>query len=240
MNLIDVSKVKKFQELFDSVGTKPNFDNWKLRVSLIQEELNELKQAFEANDMVEVADAYGDIMFLVLGGVYKHGIPYFDKIFDEICDSNLSKSDKTLDDAMLSKEKYSKDGIETHIQAKDDRFIIRRNEDNKILKSHKYTPVSLEKYFTIDDLDQELDQILDELKEYIENNDNQTITIAHRLLEGCKQIKRYSTYTDLTYINNVQLILNNRPEIEFFTKISERLQQNIIGRLAIKFQGFTR
>lgn len=240
MNLIDVTKVKKFQELFDSVGTKPNFDNWKLRVNLIQEELNELKQAFEANDMVEVADAYGDIMFLVLGGVYKHGIPYFDKIFDEICDSNLSKSDKTLDDAMLSKEKYFKDGIETHIQAKDDRFIIRRNEDNKILKSHKYTPVSLEKYFTIDDLDQELDQILDEIEKELEEDEYSKMLIKGRILWGIEQVRKHRSFLDLTYINEVFHPINNRQFIPFFTKIAERLQQNINGRLAIKFQGFTR
>lgn len=237
MNLIDVTKVKKFQELFDSVGTKPNFDNWKLRVNLIQEELNELKQAFEANDMVEVADAYGDIMFLVLGGVYKHGIPYFDKIFDEICDSNLSKSDKTLDDAMLSKEKYFKDGIETHIQAKDDRFIIRRNEDNKILKSHKYTPVSLEKYFTIDDLDQELYQILDEIEKIIHTISNEKD--KSQCMYYLKNLRDNRGYFDTTNLTMLMSILGVH-QVKQWDNIKEKLRLNQNGRLAIKFQGFTR
>jgi hypothetical protein len=234
---ISTEKVKKFQELVDSVGTKPNFDNWKLRVDLIQEELNELKQAFEANDMVEVADAYGDIMFLVLGGVYKHGIPYFDKIFDEICDSNLSKSDKTLDDAVLSKEKYSKDGIETHIQAKDDRFIIRRNEDNKILKSHKYTPVSLEKYFTIDDLDQELDQILDEIEKIVHTIPNEKD--KSQCMYYLKNLRDNRGYFDTTNLTMLMSILGVH-QAKQWDNIKEKLTLNQNGRLAIKFQGFTR
>lgn len=233
---INTEKVKQFQQLFDTIGNKPNFDNWQLRVKLIQEELDELKEAFESNDMVEVADAYGDIMFLVLGGVYKHGVPCFEQIFNEICDSNLSKADVTLDDAMLSKQKYSNDNIETHIEHKNNRFIIRRNEDNKVLKSHKYTPVSLEKYFTLDDLDQELNQISSELEEYIEseykNNKDETFkSNCDRYLTQLKQ----SNYLDTTSLTMLISMLNKYDNNTYIIAIKEKLRQNINGRLSIKF-----
>ena len=220
---INTEKVKQFQQLFDTIGNKPNFDNWQLRVKLIQEELDELKEAFESNDMVEVADAYGDIMFLVLGGVYKHGVPYFEQIFNEICDSNLSKADVTLDDAMLSKQKYSNDNIETHIEYKNNRFIIRRNEDNKVLKSHKYTPVSLEKYFTLDDLDQELNQVLDEL-DHIDYND-----VYENIYDDVKWLKasiRNKDNKDMITQNVIQLIesLKSNDYYDSLSPIIKKLQ----------------
>lgn len=148
---INTKKVKQFQQLFDRVSDAPNFDNMELRINLIQEELDELKEAYLKGDMVEIADAYGDILFLTLGGVLKNGLESnFEQIFDEICDSNLSKADDTMCDALKTREKYDELEVETYFQLNPEfnKYITYRKSDNKVLKSHKYTAVNLEKFVT--------------------------------------------------------------------------------------------
>ncbi len=66
-----------------------------LRVSLIQEELNEYRQAAEAHDLVEVADALSDLMYVVLGTYVSHGLQEVaEPLFAEVHRSNMSKLDE--------------------------------------------------------------------------------------------------------------------------------------------------
>jgi predicted HAD superfamily Cof-like phosphohydrolase len=62
----------------------------KLRVKLIWEELNELMEAYNNKDLVEVADALGDLMYVVLGAAVSHGIN-LEAVFWEIHRSNMTK-----------------------------------------------------------------------------------------------------------------------------------------------------
>ena len=62
----------------------------KLRISLIKEELEELKQAIENNDLLEVADALTDILYVTYGAGHSFGIN-LDKCFNEVQQSNMSK-----------------------------------------------------------------------------------------------------------------------------------------------------
>ena len=62
----------------------------KLRVSLIEEELDELKQAIKDNNIKEVADALTDILYVTYGAGHAFGID-LDKCFDEVQNSNMSK-----------------------------------------------------------------------------------------------------------------------------------------------------
>jgi predicted HAD superfamily Cof-like phosphohydrolase len=65
-----------------------------LRVSLIQEELNEYRHAAEAHDLVEVADALSDLMYVVLGTYVSHGLQAVaEALFAEVHRSNMSKLD---------------------------------------------------------------------------------------------------------------------------------------------------
>ena len=148
---IKTEKVRQFQELFNTIGKTPNFDDMELRINLLQEELDELKEAFLQGDLVEIADAYGDILFLTIGGVYKNGYASnFESIFDEICDSNLTKADDTMCDALKTRDKYLEQNIETYFQLNPNfnKYVTFRKLDGKVLKSHKYTAVSLEKFVT--------------------------------------------------------------------------------------------
>ena len=64
-----------------------------LRLSLIQEELDELTKAINENDILEVADALTDILYVTYGAGHAFGID-LDKCFDEVQNSNMSKLDK--------------------------------------------------------------------------------------------------------------------------------------------------
>ena len=91
------SSVKKFMETFgQEVKNKAEFPNEKiqdLRISLIEEELSELKEAIENKDIKEVADALTDILYVTYGAGHAFGID-LDKCFDEVQRSNMSKLDE--------------------------------------------------------------------------------------------------------------------------------------------------
>ncbi|MDC1280174.1 nucleoside triphosphate pyrophosphohydrolase family protein [Pelagibacteraceae bacterium] len=91
------NKVKTFMETFgQEVKIKPSFSTDKinsLRYNLIKEELNELKIAIENNDLLEVADALTDILYVTYGAGHAFGID-LDKCFEEVQSSNMSKLDE--------------------------------------------------------------------------------------------------------------------------------------------------
>ena len=66
----------------------------KLRVDLIKEELQELEEALKNNDIVEVADALTDILYVTYGAGHSFGVD-LDKCFDEVQRSNMSKLDES-------------------------------------------------------------------------------------------------------------------------------------------------
>ena len=92
--MTNFDKVKEFMITFgQEVKNNPEFPNEKiieLRKKLIDEEFNELKQAIEDNDIVEVADALTDILVVTYGAGIAFGID-LDKCFDEVHKSNMSK-----------------------------------------------------------------------------------------------------------------------------------------------------
>jgi predicted HAD superfamily Cof-like phosphohydrolase len=66
-----------------------------LRYNLIKEENEEYLEACKNGDIIEIADALGDILYIALGSLLKHGLQYkIDEVFDEIHRSNMSKLDK--------------------------------------------------------------------------------------------------------------------------------------------------
>ena len=86
--------VKDFMEIYgQEVKTKSSFPNEKiiqLRYDLIKEELDELSLAIKEKDIVEVADALTDLLYVVYGAGHAFGID-LDKCFAEVQRSNLSK-----------------------------------------------------------------------------------------------------------------------------------------------------
>ena len=90
-------QVKIFMETFgQEVKKKPSFSTDKinkLRYNLIKEELEELKEAMENMDLLEVADALTDILYVTYGAGHAFGID-LDKCFEEVQNSNMSKLDE--------------------------------------------------------------------------------------------------------------------------------------------------
>lgn len=72
------------------VPTFPEEDIQRLRLDLIEEELDELHYAIDNKDMVEIADALGDLLYVVYGAGHAFGID-LDECFKEIHASNMSK-----------------------------------------------------------------------------------------------------------------------------------------------------
>ena len=88
------NKVGTFMKTFgQEVKTKPSFSSDKinkLRIDLIKEELDELQEAMGNNDLLEVADALTDILYVTYGAGHAFGID-LDKCFEEVQNSNMSK-----------------------------------------------------------------------------------------------------------------------------------------------------
>lgn len=74
----------------NAVPTWPEDDIQRLRLDLIEEELDELHYAIDNKDMVEIADALGDLLYVVYGAGHAFGID-LDECFKEIHASNMSK-----------------------------------------------------------------------------------------------------------------------------------------------------
>ena len=89
-------KVKEFMKTFgQKVEESPKFPNdkvLKLRIDLIKEELYELEEAIKNKDLIEVADALTDILYVTYGAGHAFGIN-LDACFDEVQRSNMSKLD---------------------------------------------------------------------------------------------------------------------------------------------------
>ena len=92
--MTNFEKVGLFMKTFgQDVKNKPGFSSEKinnLRISLINEELEELKQAMKNNDLKEVVDALTDILYVTYGAGHAFGVN-LDKCFDEVQKSNMSK-----------------------------------------------------------------------------------------------------------------------------------------------------
>ena len=92
--MTNFEKVKLFMLTYgQEVKTKSEFSDDKtnkLRVDLIKEELGELTNAMKEKDLIEVADALTDILYVTYGAGHAFGID-LDKCFDEVQNSNMSK-----------------------------------------------------------------------------------------------------------------------------------------------------
>jgi|AntDeeMinimDraft_6_1070357.scaffolds.fasta_scaffold01394_7 predicted HAD superfamily Cof-like phosphohydrolase len=94
-----LSKLEDFQKAFKSTyNDKPSFispQDYELRFKLLREENEEYLEACQNNDMIEIADALGDSLYIVLGSIVSHGMQnIIDDVFSEIHRSNMSKLDE--------------------------------------------------------------------------------------------------------------------------------------------------
>ena len=123
--MTNFEKVKLFMQTYgQEVKAKANFSDEKtnkLRIDLIKEELDELTKAMDEKDLLEVADALTDILYVTYGAGHAFGIN-LDKCFDEVQRSNMSK--------------LGEDGKPIY------------NESGKVMKGPNYFKPDLSKYIT--------------------------------------------------------------------------------------------
>ena len=118
-----INHVKLFHESFGIENkTRPNSNLsekvYNLRYNLMKEENDEYLDACEKGDLVEIADALGDMMYILCGTILSHGLQSkIEEIFEEIQRSNMSKLDENgkpiyrEDGKILKSKKYFKPNI---------------------------------------------------------------------------------------------------------------------------------
>lgn len=156
-----LEQVKEFHEVFGhpilETPQIPNENRSQLRVDLLQEELNELKEAIKNKDIVEVADALADLQYVLNGAILEFGLANkFEALHDEVHRSNMSKVCSNKDEADKTIEFYKNKNVEATYKSVETfylndfekpptnfTYIVYRKEDNKILKSINYSPADL-------------------------------------------------------------------------------------------------
>lgn len=150
MNKIDsLNQVAEFHKTFNAPILEtpqiPSKQRCELRVNLLQEELNELKEAIENGDIVEVADALADLQYVLSGAVLEFGLgDKFVDLFNEVQRSNMSKACGSVQEALATLSHYKqKDGTEGYYKEVNGKWIVYRNGDDKVLKSVNYSEANL-------------------------------------------------------------------------------------------------
>ncbi len=144
-----ISKVSEFHKTFDAPILEtpqiPSEERCQLRVSLLQEELNDLSEAIKNKHIVEVADALCDLQYVLSGAILEFGLgEKFDELFDEVQRSNMSKACNSIQESIETISHYKKkDGTESEYKQKGDKWIVYRTSDDKVLKSVNYSPADL-------------------------------------------------------------------------------------------------
>jgi predicted HAD superfamily Cof-like phosphohydrolase len=94
-----IKHVEKFHDVF-KIGNRytptaeVSENEYMLRYNLIKEENEEYLEACKNKDIVEIADALGDQLYILFGTILRHGLQYkIEEVFDEIQRSNMSKLD---------------------------------------------------------------------------------------------------------------------------------------------------
>jgi predicted HAD superfamily Cof-like phosphohydrolase len=122
----------------------PSRQRCELRVSLLQEELDELKKAIHDNDIVEIADALCDLQYVLSGAVLEFGLgKKFPSLFSEVQRSNMSKACDDEDQAKETVEFYAVRGEESFYEKSGEKYNVHRASDHKVLKSKFYSPADL-------------------------------------------------------------------------------------------------
>ena len=149
-----VDEVETFNKTFGKPNnyepTIPEEKEWKFVYDFILEELEEYRQACENGDIVEILDALCDITYVSLGnGAMLHGLK--DKVwkaYQEVQASNLSKACQTEEEAQKTVEvRSAEQGEECHYEKVDNKFIVYRTRDRKVMKNINYFRPNLKQFF---------------------------------------------------------------------------------------------
>lgn len=146
--LDSLNQVAEFHKTFNApildTPQIPSRERAELRISLLQEELDELKKAVEDKNLVEVADALCDLQYVLSGAVLEFGLgEKFVELFNEVQRSNMSKACENEIQAQETVEHYKNMGTEAYYEKSGDKYNVHRIADNKVLKNKYYSAADL-------------------------------------------------------------------------------------------------
>ena len=111
---------------------------------MLQEELDELRTAIADKDIVEVADALADLQYVLSGAILEFGLgDKFKGLFEEVHRSNMSKTCGSREEAEATLAHYRTLEQYGRIEISGDKFLVYRDDDNKVLKNVNYSPANL-------------------------------------------------------------------------------------------------
>lgn len=111
-----IKSVEEFHNVFQ-IGNAPEMKliderDYTLRYNLIKEENEEYLEACKNGDLVEIADALGDQLYILFGTILKHGLQHkIEEVYDEIHRSNMSKLDENGNPIFREDGKILKSGL---------------------------------------------------------------------------------------------------------------------------------
>lgn len=151
MNTEFLKQVEEFHKVFKHPALDtpqiPDANRVALRTALLEEELQELREACLNKDLVEIVDALADLQYVLSGAILEFGLgDKFLEIFNEVHRSNMSKACKTEAEAIATIEFYNETrGIKAYYEQDKDTglYIVYRKDNNKILKSIEYSPANI-------------------------------------------------------------------------------------------------
>ncbi len=153
-----VNEVETFNAIFGKLNNKvptiPEKMERDFIYNFILEELDEYKEAAEAGDIVEVLDAFCDIMYVLSAGIMAFGLKdKFLAAYNEVQESNLSKSCATEEEAdATAKFRAAASQRPCHFEKRGDKYVVYRSEDRKVQKSLSYFAPNLKQFFTEEEL----------------------------------------------------------------------------------------
>ena len=135
-----IEAVQLFHKTFNApVGVKPQLiksERFYLRSELMREENEEYLEACEEADLVEVADALGDMLYILCGTIIEHGMQHkIEEVFNEIHRSNMNKLDENgkpifrTDGKILKGKDYSKPDIKNILAIDETELVVKKGED---------------------------------------------------------------------------------------------------------------
>ena len=153
-----ITEVEKFNQLFgklnNRIPTIPEKMERDFIYNFILEELDEYKAAAEKGDIVEVLDAFCDIMYVLSAGIMAFGLKdKFLSAYNEVQESNLSKSCSTEEEAdATAKFRTAASQRPCHFEKRGNKYVVYRSEDRKVQKSLSYFAPNLRQFFTEEEL----------------------------------------------------------------------------------------
>ena len=122
----------------------PSKERCQLRINLLREELSELEEAIANDDLIEAADAFADLQYVLSGAILEFGLgERFAAIFNEVHRSNMSKTCASTEEAEQTIAHYVGLDQPGKMVPSGEVFLVHRIADGKVLKNIHYSAADI-------------------------------------------------------------------------------------------------